>query len=106
MNVTLEIETMKIPRQAYTAEFKELAVKRVNAGQSVASLAKELGLIEQTLRNWVTAAKAGKLNGEAVGRPVTTEQMELSRLRSENMRLKRECEIIKKATAYFAKDAR
>lgn len=46
---------MKIPRQAFTAEFKELAVKRVNAGQSVASLAKELGIIEQTLRNWVTA---------------------------------------------------
>jgi transposase len=104
MDVTLEIETMKIPRQAYTAEFKELAVKRVNAGQSVASLARELGLIEQTLRNWVTAAKAGKLN-VAGAKPVTPEQMELSRLRSENMRLKRECEILKKATAYFAKDA-
>jgi len=95
---------MKIPRQAYTAEFKELAVKRVNAGQSVGSLARELGLIEQTLRNWVTAGKAGKLN-VAGAKPVTPEQMELSRLRSENMRLKRECEILKKATAYFAKDA-
>lgn len=96
---------MKIPRQAFTAEFKELAVNRVNAGQSVASLARELGVIEQTLRNWVTAAKAGKLNGGAGGKPVTPEQMELSRLRSENMRLKRECEILKKAAAYFAKDA-
>lgn len=95
---------MKIPRQAYTAEFKELAVKRVNAGQSVGSLARELGLIEQTLRNWVTAAKAGKLNG-AGAKPVTPEQMELSRLRSDNMRLKRELEIIKKAAAYFAMSA-
>ena len=95
---------MKIPRQEYTAEFKELAVKRANAGQSVASLARELGLIEQTLRNLVTAAKAGKLNG-AGAKPVTPEQMELSRLRSENMRLKRECEILKKAAAYFAKYA-
>lgn len=95
---------MKIPKQAYTAEFKELAVKRVNAGQSVASLAKELGLVEQTLRNWVKADKAGKLNATG-GKPVTEEQMELSRLRSENMRLKRELEILKKAAAYFAKDA-
>jgi transposase len=60
----------RIPKQAFTAEFKELAVTRVNAGQSVASLARELGIIEQTLRNWVKAAKAGKLNG-AGAKPVT-----------------------------------
>jgi len=35
---------------------------------------------------------------------VTPEQMELSRLRAENIRLKRECEILKKATAYFARE--
>ena len=95
---------MKIPKQEYTAEFKELAVKRVKAGQAVGAVAKELGLIEQTLRNWVKAADAGKLNGPGA-KPVTPEQMELSRLRAENIRLKRECEILKKATAYFAKDA-
>ena len=38
-------------------------------------------------------------------KPVTTEQMELSRLRAENARLKMHVEILKKATAYFAKDA-
>jgi transposase len=59
---------------------------------------------EQTLRNWVKAAKAGKLDG-AGSKAVTPEQMELSRLRAEVMRLKRENEILKKATAYFAKDA-
>ena len=41
---------MKIPKQEYTAEFKELAVKRVRDGQAVGAVAKELGLIEQTLR--------------------------------------------------------
>ena len=35
----------KIPKQEYTAEFKELAVKRVKAGQTVGVVAKELGLI-------------------------------------------------------------
>ena len=57
-----------------------------------------MGLIEQTLRNWVKAADAGKLNGTGA-KVVTPEQMELSRLRTENVRLKRECEILKKATA-------
>ena len=94
---------MNIPKQEYTAEFKELAVKRVKDGLSVGAAAKELGLIEQTLRNWVKAAAAGKLNG-AGAKVVTPEQMELSRLRAENVRLKRECEILKKATAYFARE--
>jgi len=93
----------RIPKQAYTAEFKELSVKRVKSGQTISAVAKDLGLIEQTLRNWIKAADAGKLNS-AGGKVVTAEQMELSRLRAENIRLKRECEILKKATAYFARD--
>lgn len=40
MDVTLEMETMKIPKQAFTAESKGLAVNRVRAGQSVALLAR------------------------------------------------------------------
>ncbi len=94
---------MKIPKQEYTAEFKEQAVKRArDVGVGVG--ARELGLVEQTLRNWVKAAAAGTLN-VAGARPITVEQMELSRLRAENVRLKMHVEILKKATAYFAKDA-
>ncbi len=94
----------KIPKQEYTPEFRELAVKRVKSGQTVGAVAKELGLIEQTLRTWVKAFDAGKLNGPGT-KQVTTEQMELSRVRAENVRLKRENEILKKAAAYFARDA-
>jgi transposase len=93
----------KIPKQEYTAEFKEQAVKHAQA-VGIVLAARELGLVEQTLRNWVKAAAAGKLT--AVGaKPVTPEQMELSRLRAENARLKMHVDILKKATAYFAKDA-
>jgi transposase len=94
----------KIPKPEYTVEFKELAVKRVKDGQGIAAVAKDLGLIEQTLRNWVKAAKAGKLNPPGA-KKITPEQMELSRVRAENARLRMENEILKKATAYFAKDA-
>lgn len=93
----------KIPKQAYTTEFKELAVKRVQDGQAISAVVKELGLSDQTLRNWIKAATAGKLKG-AGSKAVTQEEMELSRLRAENARLKRENEIIKKAAAYFAQD--
>jgi len=53
----------KIPKQEYTVEFKEQAVKQVKMGKSIGLVAKELGLVEQTLCNWVKLAATGKLNG-------------------------------------------
>jgi transposase len=94
---------VKIPKREYTAEFKELAVKRVLSGQGIAAVTRELGLVEQTLRNWVKQAKAGKLTTPGA-KSITPEEMELSRLRAEVARLRMENEIIKKAAAYFAKD--
>jgi len=93
----------RIPKQEYTAAFKEQAVAMVKVGKTVAEAARALGLVEQTLRNWVKLAAQGKLHEGA--KDITPEQMELSRLRAENARLKLENEILKKATAYFAKDA-
>ena len=95
---------MKIPKREYTGEFKALAVKRVKDGQSAGVVAKELELVEQTLRNWVKASAAGKLTAPG-SKPVTPEQMELSRLRAENARLKMHVDILKKATAYFARES-
>lgn len=91
---------MKLSKQAYTAEFKGLAVKYAKSGQNISAVTKDLGLSNQTLRNWVKAVAEGKLNG-AGSRLVAPEEMELSRLRAENGRLKRELEIMKKAAAYF-----
>jgi len=56
---------------------------------------KALGLVVLTLRNWVKAAKEGKLNPPGT-KAVTPEQMELSRVRAELSRLKMENEILKK----------
>jgi transposase-like protein len=47
----------------------------------------------------------GKLGSVGKGKPITPEQMEISRLRAENVRLKMEMEIVKKAAAYFAKES-
>jgi len=93
----------KIPKSAYTPEFKAQAVKHAQAiGLSQAS--RELGVVEQTLRNWLKAAAAGKI-GQTSAPRVTPEQMELTRLRAENVRLQMHVEILKKAMAYFARDA-
>ena len=88
----------KSPKQAYTAEVKEQAAKRVKDGKSLGAVAKERGLVEQTQRNGVKAFAVGTLNGAGAA--------QVSRLRAENARLKREVDILNKATAYFAREAR
>lgn len=59
-----------------TIEFKKLEVRRSKDEQSVSHVCKDLGLGDQTVRNWVKATAEGKLNGEG-GRVVTQEEMEL-----------------------------
>lgn len=51
----------RLPRRIYTCGFKMEAVRLVETGQSVAEAARSLGVIEQTLSNWIKAHKAGKL---------------------------------------------
>ena len=91
-------------RGKYTLEFKLEAVRQVKSGQSVALAAKVLDIPKQTLDTWVRLSKKEQLKG-AGDKPVTPEQMELARLRAENSRLRMERDILKKATAYFARES-
>jgi transposase len=85
------------PRARYTQEFMVEAVRMVRGGQSMAAVAKILGISPKTLHNWVKADAAGKLSG--AGKQVSTEQMEIARLRAELARVKMERDILEKATA-------
>jgi transposase len=95
---------VKSTRARYTLEFKLEAVRMVKGGQSLAAVSKILGIADQTLYNWVKAAREGCLGGAGT-RPVDPQQMELARLRAELARVKMERDILKKATAYFAKES-
>ena len=86
-------------RKRYSREFKDEAVKLVGSGTPVREAANDLGISEFTLRDWVK--KAQPQDGERVA---PSESDELHRLRAENKRLRMEREILKKATAFFAKD--
>ena len=92
-------------RARYTLEFKLEAVRLVEGGQSIAATARALGVVDQTLFNWVKAKRQGRLEG-AEGKPVSAEQMEIARLRAELARVKMERDILGKATAYFARDGK
>ena len=92
----------KVTRARYTLEFMQEAVRLVDSGQSQAAVAKSLDVAHQTLFNWVKASREGQLKG-ADSKPVSSEQMEITRLRAELARVKMERDILEKATAYFAK---
>jgi transposase len=73
----------KSKRGRYTLEFKQEAARLVESGQSEAAAARSLGVVEQTLGNWVREHRAGTLTGASSKPQVSAEQMENSRLRSE-----------------------
>jgi transposase len=93
-------------RRTYTPEFKVQAVRLVTEhGYSVAEAARSLGISENLIRNWKQAlhdqgehAFSGKGN-------LSPFEEEVQRLRAENKRLQAERDILKKAAAFFAKEA-
>ena len=87
----------------YPLEFRREAVELLRrSGKSVPELARELGVSEQSLRNWRRQIDIdeGRTSGLA-----SDEREELRRLRRENRILTEEREILKKAAAFFAKDS-
>ena len=92
-------------RRAFTKEFKAQTVRLVReSGKSVGAVARELDLTETALRNWVRQAEIDAGRG-APGALTSDEREELARLRHEVRTLRMERDILKKATAFFAKES-
>ena len=80
-------------RARYPLEFKLEAVRMVDNGESIAATARSVGVVDQTLFNGVKLHKSGQLKG-ADSKPLSAEQMEISRLRAELARVKMERDIL------------
>jgi transposase len=88
----------------YPDAFRAEAVDLSRSGErSIPQIARDLGINEQTLRNWVKRAEIDAGRG-AADELTTDERAELTRLRRENRLLQQEREILKKAAAWFAKE--
>jgi transposase len=89
--------------KSYSAEFREKAIRLVQeCGQTIPPVAQHLGYSHESIRRWIETANA-KLDPDTTQR-IKLETSELKRLRKENAQLKMENDILKKATAYFAKE--
>ena len=91
----------KRTRRKYTQEFKQDAVALVvEQGYSIAQAARSLDISDAILRRWKRDYE-DQATGDVL---VPDEREELRRLRRENRELKMEKEILKKASAYFARE--
>jgi transposase len=97
----------RIPRAMYTKELRQEAVRLVmEGGLTINEVGRRLSISPSTIRYWIKADKQGVLSD--IGRqhkPVTEDEMEVTRLKREIAELKMERDILKKAAAYFAKES-
>jgi transposase len=94
----------KRKRRSFSPEYKaEVAKLVLQGGKSIGQVCRELDLTETAVRKWVKQAEVDSGNGPP-GALTTEEREELRRLRKENKQLRMEREILKKATAFFAKE--
>jgi transposase len=89
-------------RPAYPELFRREALELVRQGRSIPDVAESLGVSPQTLRNWRRQGERDR--GERADGLTSAEREELHRLRRENARLKQERDILKHATAFFARE--
>ena len=92
-------------RRVFNDEYKQQVLELISAGdKSVSQVCRELDLTESSVRKWIKTDQS--TNGIMTQNSLSeTDQQELVRLRTENKRLKMERDILKKATAFFAKNS-
>ena len=91
-------------RRKFDRDFKEGAVRLVReTGKPIAEVARDLGIKEGTLGNWVNAGR--RRRGDGNGALVEDERAELARLRKENAELAMERDVLKRSVALWVKDA-
>jgi len=92
-------------RRKFTDEFKAETVRLIReTGRSITAVAREMDLTPSAVERWVRQAEIDE-GGGAAGELTTAEREELRRLRREILELRMEREILKKATAFFAKES-
>lgn len=91
-------------RRAFTAEYKAQVVELCQtSGKSIGQVCRDLDLTETAVRRWVAQAEIDSGQREGL---TTDERAELAQLRRENRILREERDILKRATAFFARETR
>jgi transposase len=94
-------------RRVFDASFKLQVVEMVRSqGLSIGQVCKDMNLGETALRRWMAQVRAEELGQPGIGKPLTADQQRIRQLETENRQLRGDVEILKKASAFFARELR
>ena len=97
--------TEKRSRRAFDAAFKLQVVRMIREqGLGVAQVCRDMNLVESAVRRWVEQFDEESAGRPGTGKPLTPEQQRIRQLESEIRQLKSDNEILKKASAFFARE--
>ena len=96
---------MKQKRRIFDAGFKLQVAQMVREqGVSIAQVCQDMALGETAVRRWLAQYDAELLGESGIGKPLTADQQRIRALERENQALRRDCELLKKASAFFARE--
>lgn len=98
---------MKDKRRTFDASFKLQVVRLIrDQGLTVVQVCKDMGLGESAVRRWVAQFDAEQSGQPGQGKPLTAEQQRIRQLEQENRQLRQDNDLLKKASAFFARELR
>lgn len=97
--------TLPRPRRTFDASFKLHVVQMIrNQGLSVGEVCRDLDLVDSAVRRWLVQYDTEQSGQPGIGRPLTPEQQRIRQLERENLRLREDVSLLKKASAFFARE--
>lgn len=95
----------KKQRRSFDAAFKLQVVDMISAqGLSISQVCQDMSLGESMIRRWLKQVKAEQSGQPVIGKPLTAEQQKIRQLEAELRQLKSDNELLKKASAFFARE--
>ena len=95
---------MNSKRRVFDTDLKLQVVKMVKEqGLSVSQVCREMSIGETAVRRWIQQYDAESAGQPGIGKPLTPEQQRIRQLEAENLRLKQDNDLLKKASAFFAR---
>ena len=98
---------MSQTRRTFDTSFKLQVVRMIkDQGIGVSQLCRDMNLGETAVRRWVAQIDAEQLGQAGIGKPLTAEQQRIRQLEGENRQLRQDNDLLKKASAFFARELR
>ena len=93
------------PRRNFDTAFKLQVVQMIrDQGLSVGQVCRDLDLVDSAVRRWLAQYEAEQAGQPGQGKPLTPEQQRIRELERENQRLREDNSLLKKASAFFARE--